>query len=260
MDNERVDWTEQMRGVLVLGIETTGLDAFADRMICIVAQEGYDPATRQTFAGPEEQMIDEFREFYDEFWTRYQTDLSPCHYNPVTVCTYNGDAFDVPFLVARSARYGLDLRYLAFERFAHHLDLCWIQRRHFKTTTTRHEGKVRNIGLRDLARFVGIECNPDRSDDARWDLRKMREILDHCRADVGIMVEVYQRLYNICELDLADRIDDHRLKVVASSEIRELFKTKKDGGNTNGEPRRASVGSGDTENLPAPGRAGEKGN
>jgi len=81
---------------VIFDIETTGLEAFIDRIISISVMDA-DTKMVKTFLGDDEYKI-------LESFFKY---ISPGGNESVTLIGYNSDSFDIPFIIKRSLKWCL---------------------------------------------------------------------------------------------------------------------------------------------------------
>ncbi|MEM3085854.1 MAG: ribonuclease H-like domain-containing protein [Halobacteria archaeon] len=167
--------------VKVLDIETTGTAADTGLVTAYVLLEGTRPPKVLTrfVAG----VSDEKRAL-EELLAR----LRPSD----TVVVWRGRAYDVPFLVTRALRHGLDASPLL--RFKV-VDLAEFAEKHMRLDRTSQSS---------MCRFLGIGKNHDLTGDqmpmkfleflSTEDRRKAREILVHCEDDVRSLYKIFQRM------------------------------------------------------------------
>lgn len=81
---------------VIFDIETTGLEAFIDRVISISVMD-VDTKIIKTFMGDDEyKTIESFFKY-----------ITPVNGQEVTLIGYNSEPFDIPFLIKRSLKYCL---------------------------------------------------------------------------------------------------------------------------------------------------------
>jgi len=133
-----------------LDIETdttiNGLDSTVAAIVTVaLAGNGYE----ETFTGPEDQLLADLDERLDEV-------------EPGVIATWNGGAFDLPFIADRAARYDLPLG-LHLERSSTLRTTCrasWYDHAHLDAYRV-YRGDVGpalriSCSLKSIARFVGL--------------------------------------------------------------------------------------------------------
>lgn len=144
--------------------------------------------------------------------------LRPTTTPPMTLCTYNGASFDVPYIVARSCRYGLVAQATALLELPH-LDLVWVKRKYMQTQSYDSDrGQRLSTNLSTFAKFLGIEVAEDISGrevvtlamtppdspnyEAAW-----ATIKAHNQHDCTLLEAIYERIAELCEFDLRKRYE-----------------------------------------------------
>jgi uncharacterized protein YprB with RNaseH-like and TPR domain len=165
-----------------LDIETTGLDAFADRIIMIGVSDGVEH--RLFYNENEKELIESF--------------LNYMFTNRDLLVTFNGDLFDLKFIVTRAIKYGLNPCNLLLAR---HVDYMWVVKKYFKT--------ARGIpSLKELARFLDIEVEKSITGAQvveLWEKRDIAAIKKHLESDLMLLKKIHEKMKHICEFDLRKR-------------------------------------------------------
>ncbi|MCS7143333.1 MAG: ribonuclease H-like domain-containing protein [Aigarchaeota archaeon] len=166
----------------ILDIETTSLDADTGYVICIGLMTLNEDKTKTFFApspASEKSVI-----------TSFLRTLEKCH----VYLTWNGSAFDVPFLTARALKYSIDFSPLYRRR---HVDLAEVARRTLKLSS---------YSMWNVCRYLGIEQGPStlNSDIPRLYLGYIRgnrrfraEIVRHCLDDLRRTRAVMKRMKSL---------------------------------------------------------------
>lgn len=188
---------------LFLDVETTGLNAFLDRIVCISFCRMHPDGSTEpiTQIAPtidtkddEFSLIRQFLVHHIHLTLPYVDNMSEN-----VIVTYNGDAFDLRFLITRAYKYGLNPTLLLYYK---HIDLVWIMRKYFKTDMRTA------ISLQDFARFLGIPVT-DTITGADipflWEQNKFDEIKKHCESDVNLLMKIHEKLYDLCLYDIKQR-------------------------------------------------------
>lgn len=167
--------------VKVLDIETTGTAADTGLVTAYVLLEGGpSPRVHSRFvagAGDEEKAL---RELFAR--------IRPGD----TIVVWRGRAYDVPFLVTRALRHGLDATALLRAKV---VDLAEFAEKHMRLDRPSQS---------NLCRFLGIAKNTDLTGDqmpmkfleflSAGNRQRAREILVHCEDDVRSLYEIFKRL------------------------------------------------------------------
>lgn len=156
---------------LVCDIETTGLlDNLMERIICICVHD-IDINEIKSFYGEDESKI------LEDFFTYLNNKQNP------HLIFYNGDSFDIPFIVRRAVVY--KKRFPIFV----HSDLRKIANG-FKYSYNRNE-KGR---LRDWAAVLGLSVNTSPGSEMfkLYSEKKFDEIKNHCIEDLELTTKLYE--------------------------------------------------------------------
>ncbi len=167
--------------VQVLDIETTGTAADTGLVTTYVLLKGGTPpevySRFVTGVGDEKKAL-------QELFARLRPDD--------TLVVWRGRAYDVPFLVTRALRHGLDASTLLRAKV---VDLAEFAEKHMRLDRPSQS---------NLCRFLGIQKNTDLTGDqmpmkfleflSMGDRKRAREILVHCEDDVRSLYEIFQRL------------------------------------------------------------------
>ena len=149
---------------IILDIETTGLEPVKsdDRITCISMLKDNYPVT---FYGENEKSI------LENFWFEVSEDS--------IIYTFNGESFDIPFIIARSLKYGIMTKKIE------HVDLRLVI----------NPNRYARGSLNDFARLLGLELKSEDGlevvkayKDGDWDL-----IQNHCKYDVEITKKLLDR-------------------------------------------------------------------
>jgi uncharacterized protein YprB with RNaseH-like and TPR domain len=151
----------------------------ADRgmVVAVGLLKGEEPEVRFADTPEEERKVLEW--LYDE--------LEGCS----ELVTWYGTGFDVPFLLARAALYGVDLRRLIETPM---LDLCEWSRGHLLLSSYRLESVARFFGIQRTVEFHGSDVSALFKLAARGDHEARKLIVDHCKEDLFLLKRVYERL------------------------------------------------------------------
>lgn len=151
-----------------------GLSYLTGRIICTGLKP--DGKTPIMFADEnEKQMLSDLYEYLEER-------------QPLGVVTYNGRAFDVPFITMRGLLYNLD--------FANVLP----QDRYSKSHVDLYEvigGKWgMSCKLAELAWFLGLEAVEGKGSDVQqmYDEGRLEDIIAHCKSDIITTEKIYHRI------------------------------------------------------------------
>lgn len=157
---------------IILDIETTGLEATASRIICISFKKinSRDPITNITDESE--------RELLKRFWTNMNDND--------TIVTFNGDEFDLPFIIKRSI-----INNVKCKKFQA-IDL-----RKITNSFHLHGNRMVNGSLKFWAGVLGIEVTTsDGSTMPRlFEEKKWQEIAAHCEEDVQLTEALYYRVW-----------------------------------------------------------------
>lgn len=160
-----------------MDIETTQMKADRGMIVAIGLLKGEEPEVR--FAGtPEEE-----RKALE--WLR--DGLEGCD----KLVTWYGSGFDIPFLLARAALHGVDLRKLIEIQM---LDLCEWSRGHLLLSSYKLESVARFFGVQRELEFHGGDVSALSKLAARGDHEARKLIVDHCKEDLLLLKRVYERL------------------------------------------------------------------
>jgi uncharacterized protein YprB with RNaseH-like and TPR domain len=170
---------------LVWDIETTDLKADWGRILCI----GYAwypgrPTILAPVAGRTGRALLNDRDLVKRFLRIMQdADMQ---------VTYYGKQFDLPYVTAKAIKYNLGP-----PPDVPHVDLYWTVRRSFAISRRR---------LESVAKFLKLRHKKTPVDGAIWqlavtgDMGAARYVAAHCRADVALLCEAYQRLAPLVKL------------------------------------------------------------
>lgn len=160
-------------GKIILDIETTGLNAMADRVLCICTK---NPRTNETktYIGEDERRI------LNNFWEDMES--------VKTLVGYGSDGFDIPFLVKRSIILGVPVsqNYQKMSR----IDLRKVVNSFFVSYNKYEKGK-----LEDWAEVMEMKVEtpngshmPEYYEHKNW-----KAIEQHCIEDVEITTKLFNR-------------------------------------------------------------------
>ena len=175
-------------------IETTGLNAAFDRMLCASFVELLPPESITERPKPVTFRLDKLLHDKDDYTcdaalvnavVEFMDDVN-------LICTWNGKLFDVRFLKARMVKHALKYPRLRrpLNRFFH-ADLMW--------TWSTHMG-TRGRRLAMVERFVNTSDRKTPLDEDTWARaalltpQDMDLVCEHCEADVHTLSEVYWRI------------------------------------------------------------------
>ena len=160
---------------LILDIETTGLNPMIDRIICVSTLNTIDLAMTTI-------ILDDERVLLEKFWSLvYDQDL---------LISFNGDVFDIPFLLKRSI-----INKVKCKRF-NSLDLRKIANGYSISNDKYVKGS-----LSDWARILNIERKTEDGSQMiiYFHRKEFEKIKNHCEEDILITKSLYDRLKE-CDL------------------------------------------------------------
>ncbi|MEN3048387.1 MAG: ribonuclease H-like domain-containing protein [Candidatus Caldarchaeales archaeon] len=170
--------------VAALDIETTSLHADVGHLVCAVIGDYWTGRLRAyAVRRPAEERT---------VLNRVVNDLGKAH----LLFTWRGREFDVPWLVSRSIKLGVDPGPLYNPR---HIDLADIVEKQLRLS---------NDSLWNVARFLGLRrSEPTRGADVPslyeaallGNRADMAKILRHCREDVSLTISVAKRLRQLLQ-------------------------------------------------------------
>lgn len=165
--------------ILLFDIETTNLAADFAQLLCVghkwlgqkkVTCPRIDRSQRN-FRTAEKQLLKDFLAVYE---------------TADVVVTYNGKMFDVPFLQAKALEHRLPPM-----PNPSHVDLYW---------TAKHNLRISRKSLQNLAYYLGVKHEKTPVEGRIWVDAMMgvpsalNYIVKHCKADVLVLEDVYDRL------------------------------------------------------------------
>lgn len=159
---------------ILCDVESLGLDAITDRLVCIsILDLSSETKKIQTFIDLDEQLI------LEKFWKAL-----PDEY--FELLSYNGDAFDIPFLITRSVIKGVKIK----KNFKS-IDLRKYATGFFFSYNRFHRGTLDQFG-----QALGME---PKSEDGKAILKLFinhdyEAIKKHCEADINLTYALYKRL------------------------------------------------------------------
>ena len=188
---------------IYLDIETLGLNPLKEKVIAVgVWAEGNEMLVDVMFNEDERQLLLEVQNFF----------LSPIIRKSVMI-TYNGDAFDVPYLVTRGVVCRVDMSFLLDVM---HVDFMWLIQKYmvksYKLKPKLHDfAEVCGMKYEDKITGKGIPL--------LYETRLFDEIKKHCASDVSLMM----KLADIGEIKQLIKIDlKRRYKYVNLEESESL--------------------------------------
>ena len=162
---------------LFVDIETLGLDPIESRLIAI----GYD------LDGQTEVIIDEDeRKVIEDFLKVFN------NYNNVVIVGYNILNFDLPFLVARGLKHGINE--VQKIRTTYIVDLMDVVTRYLTTS------KRKWVKQKEICSFLGMETRDviDGSEIPRlFEQKDFESIKQHCLNDLRLTKELFMRLKDL---------------------------------------------------------------
>lgn len=154
---------------IIFDIETTGLDSFNDRITCICL---FIDNQVTSIWGPDEKKL------LEDFWKKI-SDFD-------VLISFNGDSFDIPFLIKRSLINRVRTKKIESLDLRKKCNGFWF------SYNSKENGK-----LSDWAKVMGIEVATDSGASMRkyFIEEKWEEIEKHCKEDVTIT----SKLYELCK-------------------------------------------------------------
>lgn len=155
-------------------VETTGLDAWYGNVItCICARDSDGDEFSVTLENCSEELL--IKQFI--IWIRERKDY--------LLITKNGKRFDIPFILARVMKLGMDYCDYKFLLDMKHTDLQLVTKKW--------------IGLDDMAKLLGVGSKLGTGLDAikYYNEKNWDELLYYCMQDVKITGAVYERLVEL---------------------------------------------------------------
>ena len=159
----------------ILKSDKPGLHWLTSKVVCICIKPLGKPI--MTFCDEDENLI--LTAFYE-----YLLGL-----RPVNLVTFNGQAFDIPFLYMRGLVHGLDFSaLLPREKWSKlHVDLY------------EHLGGKwgLNAKLAEICWLLGIDCISGTGGEVQnlYDNQDFQKIIEHCTGDVEAIEQLYNRLF-----------------------------------------------------------------
>jgi uncharacterized protein len=157
----------------IFDIETSGLEALFDKISCI-SLLNIETGKIESFTGNDEKVI------LTSFWAAISS--------AYTIYSYNGDSFDLPFIIKRSlinsVKIASNYRNMKF------VDLRKVVNAFFVNYDKNQAGK-----LSDWAAILGkkVDTEPGKFMVERYYLNKFDEIKEHCEEDVQLTFELLKR-------------------------------------------------------------------
>jgi len=155
---------------LVLDIETSGLHSIEARITCISI---YNINTKNiiSFCEEDEEKI------LKDFWNFIKEEDK--------IITFNGDAFDIPFILKRSL-----IKKVIMKKLANTLDLRKIVNSFYTNYNKFEKGT-----LSDWAKILGFgeKKSNGKAVLAMFEAKDWKGIRDHCEEDVKLTYQLYKR-------------------------------------------------------------------
>jgi len=154
----------------LLDIETISLESIVGRVLCIVIHE-IDSGKVLTFKGENEKQL------LTDFWNSID--------NFSNIITFNGDFFDIPFLVLRSIVNSVKVKKI------NSIDLRKIVNSYYL-----HEDEYRKGSLRTWATILGmrVETHDSSQMSGLYAIGDWDSIEKHCHEDVSICLLLWNRV------------------------------------------------------------------
>lgn len=161
-----------------------------DKIIVDIETSGLEPVQnndRVTFISTivEENGSEKILDFYDEDEKKMLTSFWDYLDSNVSVITFNGDNFDLPFLVKRSIIHKIPIVNFSSVDIRKILNMYTLNQNTFVKGTLNDWAKC--IGM-EVKSEDGLEC-VKAFEERNWDLIKK-----HCDYDAKITLELYKRL------------------------------------------------------------------
>jgi len=166
-------------GVYVLDIETTSLHADAGQIVCIGIADYFNGREKIIFVespGDERRSLREFIKFFQRVHIYF---------------TWGGAGFDVPFIVSRCVRLGIDPSALLEAR---HIDLMVIARDHLRLSSNSLQSVSRYLMVRLAEEYVGVDVPRLYSEYLAGRRGRRSIIINHCRNDLRRILLVARAL------------------------------------------------------------------
>ncbi len=159
-------------------IETLGLDPFESRLIAI----GYDNGTKEVLINEDEkELIENFLDVLNDN-------------SKVVLIGYNIIGFDLPFLIARGLKHGIqEVQKL---RTGYIIDLMDVVSRYLTTS------KRRWIKQKEICSFLGLDTRDviDGSEIPRlFEQKEFEKIKQHCLNDLRLTKELFLKLKDLVQ-------------------------------------------------------------
>ncbi|MEM2878885.1 MAG: ribonuclease H-like domain-containing protein [Candidatus Hadarchaeales archaeon] len=163
--------------VAYLDIETTALKANEGRIVAIGLMKGDNLEVKFGTTVEDESLMLE--------WLKRE--LEGCD----LLVTWNGESFDIPFILSRAVFHGIQMRPLLQ---VHSLDLYEWSKSHLLLSSHRLEAVARFIGISVMGNFHGgdVPTLTKLAEGGDEDARRM--IVEHCREDILLLRRVHERL------------------------------------------------------------------
>jgi uncharacterized protein YprB with RNaseH-like and TPR domain len=163
--------------VIYLDIETVGSKADEGEVVAIGLLKGEEAKVK--FVGsPEEE-----RELLE--WLKAELE------DRETIVTWYGSGFDVPYLLARAALLGVDIRPLTKSP---KLDLCEWCRHNLRLSSYALESVARFFGFERKVKFTGRDVPPLYRLAREGDENARSLIVQHCEDDLWLLKRVYEKV------------------------------------------------------------------
>lgn len=156
--------------MIVIDIETDGLNAMKDRITCISCLSVMGDVIN-TFCGEDEKKI------LEEFWSRYIDNLK--------IITFNGDGFDIPFIIKRSL-----INNIKMKKIGTLVDLRKIVNGFFYSYNKYEKGT-----LNDWSNVLGFGDKDSNGEEMikAFERNDYEFIKEHCEEDVKLTKALYKR-------------------------------------------------------------------
>ena len=167
-----------MKLIAYVDIETSSRKANEGMVIAIgLLKEGGEPEVR---------FADSFEEERKALgW--FKGELEGCD----KIVTWFGSGFDVPFLISRAALHRVDLSKLQETPMLDLFDWC---KGHMLLSSFRLESVARFFGIQRSLEFHGGDVLTLFKLVGRGDLEARKLIVEHCKEDLLLLKQVYERL------------------------------------------------------------------
>jgi uncharacterized protein YprB with RNaseH-like and TPR domain len=163
---------------LILDIETTGLNPIEDRILCIT-MKSINGENEKVMVSDDEKAI--LTNFFDS--------IEDTFFTP-TVYTFNGDSFDIPFIIKRCIINKVPIKSFIYNT----VDI----RKLVNSFKLNHDIYTKGT-LRDWAKILGIEVKTQDGGKMKelFEAKQWVLIKEHCREDVEILRQLCIRCYEV---------------------------------------------------------------